>query len=147
MNVAVYPGSFDPITNGHVDIVRRSLQVFDRVVVAVAFNPNKDSAWFTPEVRPMMMGIVIGSTFKGVLAGLAAGIFARKVDSVAGGTLFGLAVGLLLAWAVAAMPSEDGKHYYFEIMLPGSIVGAIVGYATQRYPSATSQASARAAGH
>ena len=59
----------------------------------------------------------------------------------------GLAVGLLLAWAVAAMPSEDGKHYYFEIMLPGSIVGAIVGYATQRYPSATSQASASAAGH
>jgi pantetheine-phosphate adenylyltransferase len=55
MNVAVYPGSFDPITNGHVDIVRRSLQVFDRVVVAVAFNPNKDSAWFTPEERVAMI--------------------------------------------------------------------------------------------
>jgi len=55
MNVAVYPGSFDPITNGHVDIVRRSLQVFDRVIVAVAFNPNKDSAWFTPEERVAMI--------------------------------------------------------------------------------------------
>jgi cytidyltransferase-like protein len=55
MNVAVYPGSFDPITNGHVDIVRRSLQVFDRVVVAVAFNVNKDSAWFTPEERVAMI--------------------------------------------------------------------------------------------
>ena len=53
--VAVYPGSFDPITNGHVDIVRRSLQVFDRVIVAVAFNPNKDSAWFTPEERVAMI--------------------------------------------------------------------------------------------
>ena len=52
---AVYPGSFDPITNGHTDLVRRSLQVFDRVVVAVAFNPNKDQAWFTPEERVAMI--------------------------------------------------------------------------------------------
>ncbi|TMA67027.1 MAG: pantetheine-phosphate adenylyltransferase, partial [Deltaproteobacteria bacterium] len=35
--IAVYPGSFDPITNGHVYIIRRSLQVFDQVIVAVAF--------------------------------------------------------------------------------------------------------------
>lgn len=55
MSTAVYPGSFDPVTNGHVDIVRRSLQVFERVVVAVAFNPNKDSAWFTPEERVAMI--------------------------------------------------------------------------------------------
>src|SRR5258705_3167421 len=52
---AVYPGSFDPITNGHTDLVRRSLQVFDRVVVAVAFNPYKDLAWFTPEERVTMI--------------------------------------------------------------------------------------------
>jgi pantetheine-phosphate adenylyltransferase len=52
---AVYPGSFDPITNGHVDIVRRSLQVFDRVIVAVAFNANKDSSWFSPEERVGMI--------------------------------------------------------------------------------------------
>ena len=52
---AVYPGSFDPITNGHVDLVRRSLQVFDRVVVAVAFNPHKDVAWWTPEERVAMI--------------------------------------------------------------------------------------------
>src|SRR5881296_1717819 len=53
--IAVYPGSFDPITNGHVDIIRRSLQVFDQVIVAVAFNPQKDSAWFTPEERTEMI--------------------------------------------------------------------------------------------
>ena len=41
MNVAVYPGSFDPITNGHVDIVRRATSVFDRIVVAVLANPRK----------------------------------------------------------------------------------------------------------
>ena len=53
--IAVYPGSFDPITNGHVDIVRRSLQVFDRVIVGVAFNANKDSSWFSPEERVAMI--------------------------------------------------------------------------------------------
>jgi pantetheine-phosphate adenylyltransferase len=59
-NVAVYPGSFDPITNGHVDLVQRSLQVFDRVIVSVAFNPNKDTAWFTPEERVQMLRDVFG---------------------------------------------------------------------------------------
>jgi pantetheine-phosphate adenylyltransferase len=53
--IAVYPGSFDPITNGHVDIVRRTLQVFDKVVVAVAYNAQKDSAWFTPKERVAMI--------------------------------------------------------------------------------------------
>ena len=41
MMVALYPGSFDPVTNGHLDIVRRALAVFDRVVVAVLENPRK----------------------------------------------------------------------------------------------------------
>jgi pantetheine-phosphate adenylyltransferase len=38
---AVYPGTFDPITNGHQDLVRRAASIFDRVVVAIAANPNK----------------------------------------------------------------------------------------------------------
>ena len=41
MSVAVYPGSFDPITNGHLDIIARALNVFDRVIVAVLANPRK----------------------------------------------------------------------------------------------------------
>jgi pantetheine-phosphate adenylyltransferase len=41
MSVAVYPGSFDPITNGHLDIVERAAAVFDRVIVAVLANPRK----------------------------------------------------------------------------------------------------------
>jgi pantetheine-phosphate adenylyltransferase len=41
MSVAVYPGSFDPVTNGHLDVVRRATAVFDRVIVAVLANPRK----------------------------------------------------------------------------------------------------------
>ena len=90
------------------------------------------TAWFTPEVRAGIVGIVIGSTFKGLVAGAATGYFAKKVNSLPLGILFGLSIGLFLAYLVAAM-QPSGKHYYFEIMLPGSIVGAIVGFATQRF--------------
>ena len=41
MRVALYPGSFDPVTNGHLDVLQRALAVFDRVVVAVLANPRK----------------------------------------------------------------------------------------------------------
>ena len=50
------------------------------------------------------------------------------------GIVFGLAIGAFLAFLVAAMPDpQTGKHYYWAIMLPGSLVGIIVGYATQKY--------------
>jgi hypothetical protein len=91
------------------------------------------TAWFTPEVRAQLLTIVIGSTFKGLITGVLIGYFARKVKSLPLGIIFGLAVGLVLAFAVAAIPNPGGKHYYFEIMLPGGILGMIVGYATQRF--------------
>lgn len=47
---AMYPGTFDPITNGHHDLVRRAASIFDRVFVAIAANPNK-TAMFTLEAR------------------------------------------------------------------------------------------------
>ena len=86
-----------------------------------------------PETAPQIVGIVIGSTFKGIVAGLLIGWFAKKVNSLPLGVLFGFAVGLLLAYAVAAIGDPSGKHYYWQIMLPGSVLGIIVGYATQRY--------------
>jgi hypothetical protein len=97
-----------------------------------------------PEVAPAIAGIVIGSTFKGIIAGVAIGYFAQKVKSLPLGIVFGLAVGAFLAFLVAAMPSATGKHYYWEIILPGSLVGIIVGYVTQRYGKPASQYSAYA---
>ena len=47
----IYPGSFDPPTYGHIDIVRRSLEIVDEVVVAVVYNPQKTNYLFTPEER------------------------------------------------------------------------------------------------
>ena len=51
--IAVYPGTFDPLTNGHVDIIRRGVGLFDRIVVAILVNPEK-SPLFTPEERGNM---------------------------------------------------------------------------------------------
>lgn len=86
-----------------------------------------------PETAPQIMGIVIGSTIKGLIVGVLIGWFARKVDSLPLGILFGLLVGAFFAFLVALMPDAQGNHYYVEIMLPGSVLGIIVGYATQRF--------------
>ena len=98
------------------------------------------TAWFTPAERAELMSIVIGSTMKGVIAGVLIGFFARKVNSLPLGIVFGLAVGMFLAFLTARY--VVGK-YYFEIMLPGGIVGLIVGYATQVYGGGPQIAGAR----
>ncbi len=52
--IAIYPGSFDPITNGHLDILKRALSIFDKVILLLAHNPNKNGR-FTPKERIEMM--------------------------------------------------------------------------------------------
>lgn len=54
MRIAVYPGSFDPITNGHLDIIERASKIFDKVVVGVLNNKNKKPK-FTSEERVMLI--------------------------------------------------------------------------------------------
>ena len=61
MNVAVYPGSFDPITNGHLDVVARAIRVFDRVIVAVLENPRKEPLWSLDE-RVAAIGEALGTS-------------------------------------------------------------------------------------
>lgn len=74
MAKAVYPGSFDPITNGHLDILKRALKVFDEVIVLVASNPRKPSK-FTASERVEMIKEAV-KDLKGV-----------KVDSYSGLTV------------------------------------------------------------
>jgi len=57
---AIYPGSFDPITNGHVDIIHRGLKVFGRIVVAVLENPKKAPLFTTKERVNMIRAIFAG---------------------------------------------------------------------------------------
>jgi pantetheine-phosphate adenylyltransferase len=52
---AVYPGSFDPLTNGHLDVVDRALGIFDKLIVAVAANPDKRKPLFTVEERVQLI--------------------------------------------------------------------------------------------
>ena len=90
------------------------------------------TAWFYPETRPVIGGILIGSSFKGMLVGILSGWFARKVNSTGWGIVVGSVLGLLFAFIVAYLDAKGGKSHYLEIMLPGFAVGAIVGFLTQR---------------
>ena len=81
-----------------------------------------------PETSPQIAGIVIGSTIKGIIAGLVIGLVAQRTDSLAVGITVGLAVGAALAALVTI-----GGPYFWEIVLPGAVVGLIVGYATFKY--------------
>ena len=71
--VAVYPGSFDPITYGHLDIINRGLKIFDEVIIAVAENPTKKALFTTAERVDLIREVLAGNgraeidTFGGLL--------------------------------------------------------------------------------
>jgi pantetheine-phosphate adenylyltransferase len=64
VKTAIYPGTFDPITNGHIDIIKRASCIFDSVIVAVVKNPSKDTLFSYPERLSMVSGAIRG--MKGV---------------------------------------------------------------------------------
>jgi pantetheine-phosphate adenylyltransferase len=92
---AIYPGSFDPMTNGHLDILERALNIFDHVRIAVAYNQEKPSGLFTAEERVAMLGEVTDrygdavsvDSFYGLLTeyarGIGAGTIIRGLRAVA----------------------------------------------------------------
>jgi len=76
--IAIYPGSFDPVTNGHIDIAERGLKLFDKIIVAILHNPVKDFL-FTVEERVEMLESsfkdypdITVETFDGLLVDYAA---------------------------------------------------------------------------
>ncbi|HKB12600.1 MAG TPA: hypothetical protein VKD69_18185 [Vicinamibacterales bacterium] len=97
------------------------------------------TALFTPEVRSQIVGIVIGSTIKGLLTGVIIGFFATRVQSLVVGTIFGLIVGGFFAYLILLM----NPGHALNIMLPGCLVGVIVGYAAQRHHADSSRDVAR----
>ncbi len=85
MKIAVYPGSFDPVTNGHLDLIQRGLQLFDRLVVAIADNPDKKPL-FSAEDRLEMVRFGVKDLkqvkvvlFTGLLANLAREVKASAI--------------------------------------------------------------------
>lgn len=82
--IAVYPGSFDPVTNGHLDILNRGLEIFDKVIVAIAINIEK-TGLFTVEERKDLVrrsvknGNVILDSFNGLLVDYVKRVDARFV--------------------------------------------------------------------
>ena len=72
--VAIYPGSFDPVTNGHLDLIQRGSKLFDQLIVAIARNPEKGTALFDLEERKEMLRAMTAEwrnvsvdTFEGLL--------------------------------------------------------------------------------
>lgn len=72
--IAIYPGSFDPVTNGHLDLIHRGCKLFDRLIVAIARNPEKEVSLFTLAERKEMLQAMTADlenvsvdTFEGLL--------------------------------------------------------------------------------
>jgi pantetheine-phosphate adenylyltransferase len=82
---AVYPGSFDPLTNGHLDLIERSLRIFDEVVVAVVTNPGKTALFSAEERVEMIREATRGlreleiTIFDGLLVDLVSKVGARAI--------------------------------------------------------------------
>lgn len=84
MSIAMYPGSFDPVTNGHIDIIERASHIFDKVVVAILVNSKKVPT-FTPEERKEMIEKAV-SHLPNVEVMIGSGLtvdFARSVNAKA----------------------------------------------------------------
>jgi pantetheine-phosphate adenylyltransferase len=64
MRRAIYPGSFDPVTNGHLDIIERGCKLFDEIVISILVNPDKQP-FFTVDERQEMLNEVVQSITKG----------------------------------------------------------------------------------
>jgi pantetheine-phosphate adenylyltransferase len=83
--IAIYPGSFDPATNGHLDLIARGSKIFDRLIVAILRNPEKGPLFSLPERRRMLETLTEGfknvdvDTFEGLTVDYASKVKASAV--------------------------------------------------------------------
>ena len=92
MRRAIYPGSFDPVTNGHLDIIERGCKLFDEIIIAFLVNPDKQPFFTIEERRDMLAGVlqeidrgdceVLVDSFQGLLVSYAV---AKKADAIVRG--------------------------------------------------------------
>ncbi|MBF0378804.1 MAG: pantetheine-phosphate adenylyltransferase [Desulfamplus sp.] len=85
--IAIYPGSFDPLTNGHIDIIERGLKIFDKVIVAVLYNPSKNALFSVEERLEMIRKSFINHSNKdNIIVDSFGGLlvdYAKQKDAVA----------------------------------------------------------------
>jgi pantetheine-phosphate adenylyltransferase len=92
MRRAIYPGSFDPVTNGHLDIIERGCKLFDEIIIAILVNPEKEPFFTTEERREMLADVlqeidrgdckVLVDSFQGLLVSYA---MAKKANAIVRG--------------------------------------------------------------
>ena len=85
--VAIYPGSFDPVTNGHIDVIKRALKIFDKVIIAVGENKNKKYLFSADLRKDMIIKATDGLNvevdhFEGLLVNFAK---EKKADAIVRG--------------------------------------------------------------
>jgi len=88
------------------------------------------SGFFEPALAPVMTSVITFSLLKGLLAGVATGFVSERVHSMTAGILAGIAIAAALSLLVIL---RAGMALFWDILLPGMLVGSIVGFATQRF--------------
>jgi hypothetical protein len=88
-----------------------------------------------PELRHELLGIVLGSTMKGLVVGLITGFLVRRTGSFPTGAIVGAIVAFVLAAPIAHLNAThyQNQSYYWKIILPGALTGLFTGYATVRW--------------
>jgi pantetheine-phosphate adenylyltransferase len=104
MKIAIYPGSFDPMTNGHFDILQRALSIFDQVILLLAVNPNKQSSYSVNDRLAMLRAIANTFPSGRVIVDHTTGLTIRYAESKG---------AIALVRGLRAVPDFEYEHEIF----------------------------------